>query len=53
MKSCCQATETDSKCKRITDGKEFDLPRKYSKKRCMGKMQQQLIQQKWLHLQKS
>lgn len=38
MKSCCQATEKDNKCKRITDGKEFDLPRKYSKKRCMGKI---------------
>ena len=38
MISCCQATEGDSACKRITDGKEFDLPRKYSKKRCMSKI---------------
>ena len=38
MKSCCQATEGDSACKRITDGKEFDLPRKYTKKRCMSKI---------------
>ena len=38
MKSCCHATEKDNKCKRITDGKEFDLPRKYSKKRCMSKI---------------
>ena len=38
MKSCCQATEKDIKCKRITDDKEFDLPRKYSNKKCMGKI---------------
>lgn len=38
MKSCCQATGKDNVCKRITDGKEFSLPRKYSKKRCMGKI---------------
>ena len=38
MKNCCQSTEKGGKCKRITDGKVFDLPRKYSKKRCMGKI---------------
>ena len=38
MKNCCHATKKKDKCKRITDGKEFDLPRKYSKKRCMGKI---------------
>jgi uncharacterized protein (DUF2237 family) len=38
MKNCCQSTKIDNKCKRITDGKEFDLPRKYSKKRCMSKI---------------
>ena len=25
MKSCCQATEKDEKCKRITDGKDFQF----------------------------
>ena len=38
MRNCCQSTKIDNKCKRITDGKEFDLPRKYSKKRCMSKI---------------
>ena len=38
MRNCCQSTKKDNKCKRITDGKEFSLPRKYTKKRCMSKI---------------
>ena len=34
MKNCCNHTSTDTQCKRQSDGKVFDLPRKYSRKRC-------------------
>ena len=33
-KSCCSATEKDKKCVRKKDGKEFSLPRKFSKQKC-------------------
>ena len=34
IKSCCSHTKKDSKCKRISDGKIFALPRRFSKKKC-------------------
>ena len=34
MKNCCNHTSTDTQCTRKSDGKVFDLPRKYSRKRC-------------------
>lgn len=34
MKNCCNHASTDTQCKRKSDGKIFDLPRKYSRKRC-------------------
>ena len=34
MKNCCNHTSTDTQCTRQSDGKVFDLPRKYSRKRC-------------------
>ena len=34
MKNCCIADTTDKTCQRISDGKIFDLPRKYSRQRC-------------------
>ena len=33
-KSCCSATSKDKKCVRKEDGKEFSLPRKFSKEKC-------------------
>ena len=35
MKNCCRHTKNNQKCKR-RDGKLFDLPRKFSKKKCMN-----------------
>ena len=34
MKNCCNHTSIDIQCTRQSDGKVFDLPRKYSRKRC-------------------
>ena len=35
LKNCCKSTENNKKC--ITkDRKIFDLPRKFSKKKCLG-----------------
>jgi len=34
MKDCCTHSKKDKKCIRKSDKKEFDLPRKYSKKKC-------------------
>lgn len=34
VKSCCKATKKNKKCYRITDKKMFELPRRYSKKKC-------------------
>lgn len=35
MKNCCKTSKKDKKCVR-KDGKEFSLPRRFSKKKCMG-----------------
>ena len=37
MKDCCHSTNKDTKCVRKSDGKAFDLPRKYSKQYCLSK----------------
>ena len=34
MKDCCKHSKLDKKCIRKSDKKEFDLPRKFSKKKC-------------------
>ena len=34
-KDCCKVSNKDKKCIR-KDGKEFSLPRRFSKKRCMN-----------------
>ena len=34
MKDCCKHSNLDKKCIRKSDKKEFDLPRKFSKKKC-------------------
>ena len=36
-KSCCNHNKTAKKCRR-KDGKTFKLPRRFSKKRCLGKV---------------
>ena len=36
MVSCCNHTKKHKKCKRKTDKKEFNLPRRFSKKRCIS-----------------
>lgn len=36
IKNCCKSKETNKKCIR-NDGKVFDLPRKFSKKKCLSK----------------
>ena len=36
LKDCCKSKKGDKKCKRKTDKKVFSLPRKYSKKYCLG-----------------
>lgn len=33
--SCCKASNKSKKCIRKRDGKEFTLPRRFSKKRCI------------------
>ena len=32
--SCCRHKKTDKKCRRLSDNKIFNLPRKFSKKKC-------------------
>ena len=32
--SCCNYSKTAKSCKRTTDGKPFDLPRRFSQKQC-------------------
>ena len=34
MKTCCQSTTKDKQCVRKSDGKQFKLPRRFTKKRC-------------------
>ena len=34
MKNCCSSTKKDKKCIRKSDEKTFNLPRKFSKKKC-------------------
>ena len=34
MKSCCSSNSYDKRCIRKSDGKVFELPRRFSKKRC-------------------
>ena len=36
LKSCCKTRDKDKKCIR-EDSKIFDLPRKFSKKKCLSK----------------
>ena len=35
MKNCCKTSKKDKKCVR-SDGKEFSLPRRFSKKKCLN-----------------
>ena len=37
MKDCCKACTKNKKCVRKSDKKVFSLPRKFSKRRCLGK----------------
>lgn len=39
MKSCCAKSvdKTQRKCRRKKDGKIFDLPRKFSQRKCKGR----------------
>ena len=34
IKSCGSSTEKDKRCRRVRDGKIFELPRKFTKKQC-------------------
>ena len=34
MKTCCSSNTSDKECIRKSDGKVFELPRRFSKKRC-------------------
>ena len=34
MKDCCKHSKKDKKCKRKSDKKTFNLPRRFSKKKC-------------------
>ena len=34
MKTCCKSTKKDKQCVRKSDGKQFKLPRRFTKKRC-------------------
>ena len=36
LSDCCKNIETDKKCRRLSDGKIFNLPRRFSRKRCMS-----------------
>lgn len=36
MKNCCQHTSDDLRCKRKSDNKIFQLPRKYSRSKCIS-----------------
>ena len=38
MINCCKANKSHKKCMRKKDGKLFTLPRKFSKKKCFGKI---------------
>ena len=38
MVSCCIHKKKDKSCKRKLDGKIFKLPRRFSRKRCFGKI---------------
>ena len=38
MISCCSNRKLAKTCKRKSDGKVFNLPRRFSKKKCMGKI---------------
>ena len=35
MKDCCKSTRSTRRCKRKSDGTVFDLPRKFTRKRCL------------------
>ena len=35
--NCCKSKKTDKKCRRKKDTKIFELPRKFSKKKCLSK----------------
>lgn len=35
MKNCCDSNDSDNQCIRLSDKKIFDLPRKFSKKKCL------------------
>ncbi len=32
--SCCTANKTRRTCRRVTDGKKFKLPRRFTRKQC-------------------
>ena len=34
MKKCCSSKTSDKECVRKSDGKVFELPRRFTKKRC-------------------
>jgi Cu-Zn family superoxide dismutase len=38
MVSCCSHKKKDKTCKRNSDGKVFKLPRRFSRKKCLGKI---------------
>lgn len=38
MVSCCSHKKQEKTCKRKSDGKVFNLPRRFSRKKCMGKI---------------
>jgi Cu-Zn family superoxide dismutase len=38
MVTCCRHKKKDKSCKRTSDNKKFKLPRRFSKKKCMGKI---------------
>ena len=38
MVSCCSHKKLSKTCKRKSDGKVFNLPRRFSRKKCMGKI---------------
>jgi hypothetical protein len=37
MVNCCSHTKKDKICKRLSDNKEFNLPRRFTRKRCITK----------------